>query len=323
MSMPRQSLLSKWKRMITEPAYPNVGIEINSDCVRLAAVNVQGGKIQVEHLDSVPLPSSAVQITPFKPNILELEPVAEALKDLWMRARQRTPKVCLLLQDRSALAFSVMLEAPPENREECVELLRFKLKKSIPFRVEEAQISYFLDSGVPDYRSSNLWVTVMNAHVLQQYEEIIRATTGSDCGLVDLSTFNLMNLAHSEIYNQHWQGEDHLYINLNRDYISLAITQRDRLVFYRSREMTYQNGVFEEAMEEIHPAMMFYQDKLSGSGFAHAFVYALEGGEELCRALEQTHRIKGIILNPAVSHREAKPFAPLLGLLMCRKPEFL
>src|SRR6185436_6777537 len=122
--MPKQSFLSKWKQKFTEPAYPNVGIEINSDCVRLAAIGVQNGKIQIQQMDSVPLPSDAIQITPFKLNILELEPVASALKDLWMRNRYRSQKICLLLQDRSALAFSIALETKPENREECVELLR-------------------------------------------------------------------------------------------------------------------------------------------------------------------------------------------------------
>jgi type IV pilus assembly protein PilM len=321
--MSNQPFFSKWKQMFTEPAYPNVGIEINSDCVRLAAIGVQGGKIQIHQQDTVPLPSDAVQINPFKPNIVDLEPVAGALKDLWMRNRYRSPKVCLLIQDRSALAFSVTLESRPENREECVELIRFKLKKSIPFRIEDAQVNFFQDSGIPDYQSANLWVTVMNPQVLHQYEEIIRASLGSDCGLVDLSTFNLMNLANAEIQSKGWQSEDHLYINLNRNYISLAITQKDRLVFFRSRELEHHNGALEEAMEEIHPTMMFYQDKLSGAGFARAFVYALESGDDLCKQLQQTHQIHGTFLNPPGALRESKEFAPLLGLLMSRKPEFL
>jgi len=322
--MPKESLVTRWKHKFTEPAYPNVGIEINSDCVRLAAVGVQNGKIQIQQLDSVPLPSDAVQINPFKPNILEIEPVAVALKDMWMRSRYRSPKICLLVQDRCALAFSLAIESRPENREECVELIRFKLKKSIPFRIEDAQINYFQDSGAPDYHSLNLWVTVMNPQVLHQYEEVIRASLGSDCGLVDLSTFNLMNLAHAEIQSRNLQMEDHLYINLNRNYISLAITQKDHLVFFRSRELEHHNGALQEAMEEIHPTMMFYQDKLSGTGFARAFVYALEGGDELCKSLEQTHQIRGTTLSPDGSSRgDTREFAPLLGMLMSRKPEFV
>jgi type IV pilus assembly protein PilM len=321
--MANKNLFTKWGHRLSEPAYPNVGIEVNSDCVRLAAISAKGGSIHVEHLDSMPIPAGTVQINPFKSNILELEPVARVLKDLWSRVRQHPPKICLLLQDRCALTFLVNLETQPENREECTELLRFKLKKNIPFRAEEAHITYFQDTGTPDYRAANLWVTVVNSHVLQQYEAIIRSAIGSDSGLVDLCTFNLMNLAHQEIQHQKWQEEDHLYVNLNRDYISLAITQRDRLVFYRSREMEHHDGMIQEAMEEIHPAVMFYQDKLSGSGFSRTFVYAFEAADELCRTLEQTHSMKSVLLNPASGARDARIFAPLLGLLMSRKPEFL
>jgi type IV pilus assembly protein PilM len=311
-----------WKNLLTEPVYPNVGIEINSDCIRLAAVTQRKGKIQVDHMDTIPLPADSVQISPFKPNIAEWGTVVEALKDAWSRNRNRPPKVSLLLQDRTALVLQLTLEDAPESHEECLEVLRFKLKKSIPFRIEEARISYFVDTGSPDYRSSSLWVTVMNLQVLRQYEELIQSTVGSECGLVDLSTFNLMNLAHSEIRTNGWEQEDHLYVNLNRNYISLGITQKQRLMFFRSRELERHNGVMEEAMAEIHPTLMFYMDKLGGQQFARAFVYALERPEELSRNLEQTHNLKAVILNP-VSTRESKLFAPLLGLLTSRKAELL
>jgi type IV pilus assembly protein PilM len=321
--MMKHSFWSTWKHLLTEPVYPSVGIEINSDCIRLATVAARKGKVQVDHLDTVPLPSDSVHINPFKPNVVEWEPVAAALKEIWARNRNRPPKICLLLQDRTALPFQVNLESPPANHRECMDVIRFKLKKSVPFRIEDARISYFLDSGAHDFNSVNLWVTIMSPQVLRQYEELIQATVGSECGLVDLSTFNLMNLAHSEIRSQGWDSDDHLYINLNRNYISLAITQKERLMFFRSRELERRNGILDEAMAEIHPTILFYLDKLGGKQFAREFVYALERPEELTRMLEQNHHLKTVLLNPASSIRDSRLFAPLLGLLMSRKVESL
>ena len=248
----KRSMWSTWKHLLTEPVYPNVGIEINSDCIRLATVTPRKGRIQVDHMDSIAIPPDSVQINPFKPNILESEPVSAALKSLWSRNRNRPPKICLLLQDRTALAFQLSLETTPSSEKECLELIRFKLKKNVPFRVEDARIGYFIDSGTHDFHSANLWVTVMNPQVLHQYEELIHATLGAECGLVDLATFNLMNLAHAEIHSQGWENEDHLYVNLNRNYISLAITQKEKLMFFRSRELERHNGIIEEALAEIH-----------------------------------------------------------------------
>ena len=319
----KRSMWSTWKHLLTEPVYPNVGIEINSDCIRLATVTPRKGRIQVDHMDSIAIPPDSVQINPFKPNILEWEPVSAALKSLWFRNRNRPPKICLLLQDRTALAFQLSLETTPSSEKECLELIRFKLKKNVPFRVEDARIGYFIDSGTHDFHSANLWVTVMNPQVLHQYEELIHATLGAECGLVDLATFNLMNLAHAEIHSQGWENEDHLYVNLNRNYISLAITQKEKLMFFRSRELERHNGIIEEALAEIHPTILFYLDKLGGQQFARAFLYSQESSEELARSLEQAHNVKAVSLNPVSTMRDSKLFAPLLGLLMSRKVEFL
>ena len=321
--MAKRSVWEKWKHLLTQPVYPNVGVEINSDCVRLAALSVRKGKIQVDHMDSVPLPSDAIQVNPFKANILQVDPVAEALRLLWSRNRNRPPKICLLLQDRAALAFQVALESVPENHQDCMDVIRFKLKKNVPFRIEEARIHYFLDSGQTGFNSANLWVTVINHQVLHQYEEIVRSAIGSECGLVDLATFNLMNLAHSEIRTNGWEQDDHLYVNWNRNYISLAITQKEKLMFFRSRELEGYNGVLDEAMAEIHPTLMFYMDKLGGQQLSRVFVYTPDRPEELTRQLEQLHGIKTVVLNPNTALRESKPFAPLLGLLMSRKVEAL
>jgi hypothetical protein len=156
---------------------------------------------------------------------------------------------------------------------------------------------------------------------LRQYEYLIHSAIGAECGIVDLSTFNLMNLAHSEIRSNGWSQDDHLYINLNRNYISLAITQKERLMFFRSRELEAHNGSLDEAMEEIHPTLMFYLDKLGGQQLARAFIYSPERPDELSTTVEQTHSLKTIVLNPVSSTRESKAFAPLLGLLMSRKVE--
>src|SRR5574341_2003412 len=103
----------------------------------MAVIRSDKGRLRLEHVDSEPLPSGAVEITPFKPNIVSLEETAEAVKALWMRCRYREPRICLLLQDRSALTFHVTLEKPPSNRNECMDLIRFKLRKSVPFRIED------------------------------------------------------------------------------------------------------------------------------------------------------------------------------------------
>src|SRR5215831_6903114 len=133
-------LVDKIKYSLVEPNYPEIGIEFNSDCIRLAAVQSSGGKIQVTHLDSEPIASNVIDINPFKPNILNLESLTAALKNLWSRSTAKDSDVCLLLQDRAALTFNLVLESSATSHQEFQDLIRFKLKKNVPFRIEDSHI---------------------------------------------------------------------------------------------------------------------------------------------------------------------------------------
>ena len=328
--MTRLSLGDRLKYSLTQPHYPDVGIEFNSDVIRLAAVSAEKGALRVEHLDTEPLPAGAIDPNPFKTNIHDMEVVAEALKRLWSRNPIRTENVCLLLQDRSALTFHVNLEQPAGNRQECYDLIRFKLKKSVPFRIEEAQINIFDLAGASQFSGTTFWTVVMNQAVLHQYEQFIQSTIDAECGLVDLSTFNLMNLTHSTVMTQALQTQDLLFVNLNREYIATAISQKGNLMFYRSRPLERQNALFEEALGEIYPTTMFYVDKLEGKALARAFVYSVENPSDLATQIQNNLNFPAAAIapeqilrfRPDIREKRVHEFAPLLGLVVSRKVEF-
>jgi len=167
--------------------------------------------------------------------------------------------------------------------------------------------------------------------VLHQYEQLINSTIEAECGLVDLSSFNLMNLAHVEIKQANLQNQDVLFVNLNRDYISIAITQGGALMFYRNRPLERQNGLMEEALAEIHPTAMYYVDKLEGKGLARAFIYSVDDPAGLARNVQRALSLPAVVISPQgvlqPRHELGGPetlnsYAPLLGLILSRKVEF-
>lgn len=326
------SFTDKLKYALRAPHYSPVGIEFNSDCLRLVVVRSEAGKLSLSHLDSEPLPHGALEINPFKPNIHSMDAVTNALKNLWLRNTQKASRVCLLLQDRCALVFNLAMEHAAKSHAECVELIRFKLKKSIPFRLEDAQISYFDSAGMLDYSSRNLWVFVLNHALLHQYEQFLQSVLDVDVGLVDLASMGVMNLAHPAIRTNGFSEKDVLFIHLNNDYLSLAITQKSRLTSFRTRPLENVSVPVEAAMEEIHPTVMYYQDKLSGQGLATAFVHAPpENLEELCTEIQSSTGISAVSVSvePYSASRfhsnssgSLRSFAPLAGMLLSRMVEF-
>src|SRR5205085_3483436 len=113
--MEKLSLARKIRYKFMKPHYPQVGIEFNSDSIRLAVIGSENKRLQLQHMDWIDLPPGTMDINPFKPNILGLEIVAEALRTLWLRNRFKSSKTSLLLQDRVALSFQVTLEHAPAN----------------------------------------------------------------------------------------------------------------------------------------------------------------------------------------------------------------
>ena len=330
--MGRKSIAAKLKHALLEPHYPDVGIELNSDGIRIAAVSIDKGRIRLQHLDSSDLPEGVIDINPFKPNILSLEPVAEALKTLWTRNRIKQPRTCLLIQDRCALPFNVVMEQTARSHEECLEILRFKLRRSVPFRIEDAKIQYINSKGIADYQSQNLWVLIIHGEILRQYEQVIESAIDVQCGLVDLTTFNLINFSEYLIQQESLGDKDIMYINLNRDYISVAMTQKGALMFYRTRSLEGQNGILEEAMAEIHPAAMYYLDKLGGQKLDRAYIYSTEDREDLSSEVAGKLGLETRIPSIDAYFKDridpsnvmmGRRFTPLIGLIASRKVQFV
>ncbi|HEY7160603.1 MAG TPA: hypothetical protein VH815_05055 [Acidobacteriota bacterium] len=329
--MAQVSFAERLRYRLASPQYPDVGIEFSSDCIRLAVSGTQRGKPVLIHLDEEPLPAGALDVNPFKPNIQSMEAVANTLKTLWNRSKVKPSRICLLLQDRAALTFHVTLEHPAKNAADCLELIRFKLKKSVPFRIEDAQITYFTASGTQDYSAPAHWIVILNQQVLHQYEQFVESTIGAECGLVDLATFNFMNLADGAIRDAGLNDQDVFYINFGRDSISVAISQKQDLMFFRSRALNSGSDRWQQALEEIHPAMLYYVDKLGGQTLARAFVHSEENAEQLSAEVEKQFGVQSspLKLEPysglrydTSNSKTLDAFVPLAGLLITRKVEF-
>jgi type IV pilus assembly protein PilM len=319
------------RHLLVSPQYPDVGIEFSSDCIRLAVSGTHKGRPALVHLDQEPLPAGALDVNPFKLNIQSMEAVANALKLLWNRSKMRPSRICLLLQDRAALTFHVTLEHPAKSPTDCLELIRFKLKKSVPFRIEDAQLTYFTASGTQDYSAAIHWTVVLNQQVLHQYEQFVQSTIGAECGLVDLATFNFMNLAHGAIRDGGLNDQDVFYVNLGRDSISVAISQKQDLMFFRSRALDSTSDRWQQALEEIHPAMLYYVDKLGGQTLACAFVHAEDNAEQLSEEVEKQFGVRSSTLKlerysglrfDTSNSMVLEQFVPLAGLLITRKVDF-
>jgi len=158
--------------------------------------------------------------------------------------------------------------------------------------------------------------------VIKGYEDACKAA-GVYAGLVDISTFSVVNLALST--SRAPQG-DWLMVHMRPEYMSIAIVRGGDLIFFRNRP----EGDEESLTDVVHQTVMYYQDRLSGQGFARVLLggtsRAAGAADELRRSLEERFATPVEAIDPtaaaALSDRiSASPdvidvLSPLTGVLL-------
>lgn len=116
-------------------ARTRIGLDIGSTAVRAAEVT-EGASPAVVRAAQVPLPPGAVE----NGEVRDVEPVAEALRELWTRGGFKSRKVYMGVGNQRVVVREIALPAMPEN--ELRQSLGFQVQEFIPMPVEEAVLDF-------------------------------------------------------------------------------------------------------------------------------------------------------------------------------------
>jgi len=242
---------------------PHVAIDIGPR--RISAVALAGGPgapAQVTAWAMEPLPEGAVVPSLTAPNLARPADVAAALARVWERLGQRPRRVALVLPDAVGKVSLVRFQAVPPKAADLEGLIKFQLKKSAPFSVEESQISFI--AGAKTDEGQEFVVVQARRDIVTEYEQAC-AASGASAGAVELATFGV---AHCVRAAAGTISGDWLLIHATADSASLAIFRSEALVFFRHRGGDGDSHLLEMA----HQTAMYYQDRLGGRGFARVLV---------------------------------------------------
>ncbi len=140
-------------------------------------------------------------------------------------------------------------------------MIRWQVKKAAPFPLDAAQVSYTPAATSAD--GQEFLVSVARTDVVSEYESLC-VEAGAHAGLVDLSTFNVINavLAGGRA------GADWLLVNVAPEWASLAILRGSDVILFRSRGADGEGTL----ADLVHQTAMYYEDRLSGVGFDRVLV---------------------------------------------------
>ncbi len=225
------------------------------------------------------------------------------------------------MPDPVAKVSLVKFEKVPARADDLDQLVRWQVRKTAPFQIEEAQVSYSRGAQMSD-GSSEFVVALARRSVIEEYETAC-AVAGVHAGVVDLATFNIVNAVQA---SGHSEG-DWLLVAIAPTYTTLAISRGGHLIFFRSRP----EGEGSLA-DLVHQTVMYYEDRLAGAGFGHILLSGAGSatGENEAHLIESElaarlgTRIETVDPRPAAALSDRivqEPglldgLAPLVGLLL-------
>jgi Tfp pilus assembly PilM family ATPase len=235
---------------------PTVAVALSAHRVAGASLEVRGGKPVVRAHAVASLAEGALVPSLTAPNIRDRASVAAALARVLQQVGSAR-RIGLVIPDPVVKISLVKFQQVPAKAQDLDQLIRWQVRKAAPFDIEEAQVSYV--AGAQLAEGQEFIVSLAKRDIIAEYEALC-AEAGAHAGLIDLSTFNVINavLGGSGAPSGDW-----LLVNVAPEWASMAILRGHQLVFFRSRGAESEGTL----ADLVHQTAMYYEDRLSGAGF--------------------------------------------------------
>jgi type IV pilus assembly protein PilM len=190
-------------------------------------------------------------VSPLHDNIQQPQVLLDHIHSLAPGNGHRKRRAVVILPDYCARVAVLDFDTFPSALEEQQALVRFRLKKSVPFEVDTAVVSY-----VEQPRSGTkveILAAVMSSDIVAQYEAPFRAA-GFHPGLVTTSSLAALNLLAPDGIS--------LLVKLSGRVLSVLVLQESAVNLARCIEM--EGGRLEDIESVLHPTIAYVEDELKG-----------------------------------------------------------
>ena len=129
-------------------AKPKVACEISADRVLAGRLADQGKVVEACAVRELAPGSVVPDLT--EANLLQPEAVRKAINDALGAVVGRSRDVIGVLPDAAVRVVLLDFDTLPANADEAESVVRFRLKKSLPFDVDKAKVSYHVQTSLED-----------------------------------------------------------------------------------------------------------------------------------------------------------------------------
>ena len=224
---------------------PTHAFELSEAGIAFARVNEPG------QVNFKPFDPGVLLVSPAHDNIHQPQMVLDQISAIAPPNGHRKRRAALILPDYCARIAVLDFDNFPTDPTEQLALLRFRMKKSVPFDVDSAIVSYLAQPRKKDKGKIEVLAAVMAAEIVGHYEAPFRAV-GFHPGLVTTSSLAALNLVQPEQVS--------MLVKLNGRILSVLVLDGSSIKLARCVEM--EAGRPEEIESVLHPTVAYIEDEL-------------------------------------------------------------
>ena len=195
-----------------------------------------------------PLEPDVLSISPLKDNVVRPELFFDQVKQ-FAPANGSSRTAALILPDYSARVAILDFDNFPSDKEEQLSLVRFRMKKSIPFELESAKVSYQAQSS--GSKKHEVVAVATALEIVARYEAAFRAA-GFRVGLVTTSSL----AAHKLISG----AGVRVATKLDGSVLTIAVAEDQNLRLLRCVELPELTA--EDVGAVLYPTFAYVEDRL-------------------------------------------------------------
>ncbi|HOK46043.1 MAG TPA: hypothetical protein PLK67_08935 [Bryobacteraceae bacterium] len=198
-----------------------------------------------------PLEPDVIAVSPVRDNVLRPDVLLAQVKELAPQNEKKPQRAVLILPDFSVRVSVLDFDAFPSDPAQQLSLVKFRIKKSLPFDLDSACVSYYPQPNGAHGKSRDVVVAVTPLEILARYEAPFRAA-GFHPGLVTTSALCALELVKDAGVS--------VLVKVSGHTLTLAVTRDGTLKLLRTLEVA--DGSAAEIASHLFPTFAYIEDQL-------------------------------------------------------------
>jgi type IV pilus assembly protein PilM len=237
----------------------------------------EGGK-SLDAAAAAALPAGSLTPGLQQANFADRAQVLPFLRDSMAAVGGRSRDICLVIPDATTRVMLLDFETLPEKKEDADAVVRFRLKKSLPFEVEQAAVSFDRQGTSNPIR---VVAAVTPRSVLEEYESLVREA-GYNPGSVLPSMLAALGLADA--------SRPTMVIKVEHGTTTFAIVDQDQLLLYRALDNGGSAVTGQSLVDDVNTSLVYFEDRY-GVGVDRVLVTGVHSAQGLREALNGSSNI--------------------------------